>query len=63
MVLGYGSLYNHSENPNLIWTARIRSREIVFWARRDIECGEQLTHNYGWAAHLLTEFSCRDRSA
>lgn len=63
VVLGYGSLYNHSHNANLLWTARIRAREIVFWARRDIECDEQLTHHYGWAGHLLKAFSYLDRSA
>src|SRR5262245_55531222 len=25
VVLGYGSLYNHAQNPNLIWTARIQA--------------------------------------
>jgi len=63
VVLGYGSLYNHSNHPNLVWTARRRARQMVFWARRDIECDEQLTHDYGWAAHLLTGFSCLDHPA
>jgi SET domain-containing protein len=57
VVLGFGSLYNHAHNPNLYWTARIRALEMVFWARRDIECGEQLTHDYGWARHLLKRLS------
>jgi SET domain-containing protein len=53
MVLGYGSLYNHAQDPNLYWTARIRAMEMVFWARRDIEYGEHLTHDYGWSVRLL----------
>jgi hypothetical protein len=57
VVLGYGSLYNHADDPNVFWTARIQARELVFWARRDIECGEQLTHDYGWARRLLNGFA------
>jgi SET domain-containing protein len=62
VVLGYGSLYNHSPKPNLTWTARIQAREMVFWARRDIEPDEHLTHDYGWADHLVEGFCYLDRS-
>lgn len=57
VVLGYGSLYNHSPDPNVFFTARVKTGEIVFWARRDIECAEQITHDYGWAGHCLKGFS------
>jgi hypothetical protein len=57
VALGYGSLYNHSPDANLVWTARKWTRELVFWARRDIECDEQLTHDYGWADYLVRDFT------
>lgn len=48
LVLGYGSIYNHSNEPNV--QSRIISYEqrfIEFFALRDIEKGEQLCHDYG----------------
>ena len=48
LPLGYGSIYNHSDTANLDW--RIVSEEhniIHFFSIKDIEIGEELTHNYG----------------
>jgi len=44
IVLGYGSLYNHSYSPNIYWYDD--SLEKVFYALRDIEKGEELLYNY-----------------
>lgn len=44
IVLGYGSLYNHSYSPNVYWYDD--SLEKVFYALRDIEEGEELLYNY-----------------
>jgi SET domain-containing protein len=48
MTLGYGSVYNHSATPNMKWYAKRSTNEIVFYAIRDIEPGEELTHDYKW---------------
>ena len=48
LPLGYGSIYNHSDTANLDW--RIISEEhniLHFFSIKDIENGEELTHNYG----------------
>ena len=48
IALGYGSLYNHSPDPNARFTPRIATDEIVFRALRDIAEGEQILINYHW---------------
>ncbi|MEZ4668672.1 MAG: SET domain-containing protein [Anaerolineae bacterium] len=46
LVLGYGSLYNHSYAPNVYYVFNHRTKEIVFRALRRIEPGEELFMNY-----------------
>ena len=46
LVLGYGSLYNHSYSPNVYYVFNYRTKEIVFRALRRIEPGEELFMNY-----------------
>ena len=48
VALGYGSLYNHSTDPNARFTPRAATDDIVFRARRDIAEGEQIFVNYHW---------------
>jgi SET domain-containing protein len=48
LALGYGSLFNHSDDPNATFHRRIRKLAIVFRARRPIAKGEQITIDYGW---------------
>ena len=45
--LGYLSLYNHSETPNVTFEHRYDADEIAVHALRDIAAGEELTINYG----------------
>ncbi len=48
VVLGYGSLYNHSYQPNAEYYDSGRLTQ-VFTALRDIRKGEEITVNYnGW---------------
>jgi len=47
IALGFGSLYNHSDEPNVEWTDVPRDLVIVFHALRDIDAGEELTIDYG----------------
>ena len=51
LMLGYGGLYNHSDDPNAAyWTEADDAYSFV--ARRDIEAGEEITISYGedWLA-------------
>jgi len=48
LALGYGSLYNHSDQPNLTFKRNTKNQTITFSARRQIEPGEQLTISYDY---------------
>ena len=48
VALGYGSLYNHSPNPNAAFQPRISTQDIVFKALRAIAPDEQIFIDYGW---------------
>jgi SET domain-containing protein len=45
VVLGYGSLYNHSYHPNALYYGSGPQTQ-VFEAIRDIRAGEEITVNY-----------------
>ena len=47
VALGYGSLYNHSNNPNAFWTSSDSRRCFTFYATRDIKEGEEIFVWYG----------------
>jgi len=46
VVLGYGSLYNHSFAPNADWKQNFKEESMVYRALRDIKKGEEITVNY-----------------
>ena len=46
LVLGYGSIYNHADDPNLEFGRNIENQTVTFSALRKIERDEQLTINY-----------------
>ncbi len=46
LPLGYGSMYNHSSDPNIFYRMREPKNQIVFRALRDIAAGEELLSNY-----------------
>lgn len=48
ICLGYGSLYNHSYEPNCIYETYYEDEKMHFITRRDIAAGEELTVNYNW---------------
>ena len=50
LVLGYGSIYNHSDHPNLRYRADHSGQTMIFTATRDINHGEQLTVSYDQVA-------------
>lgn len=47
LVLGYGSLYRHSNEPNLDYAYNPKSRQMYFITSRPIKMNEELTINYG----------------
>ena len=48
IVLGYGSLYNHSYQPNARYERNFQHRVMEYIALRDIEAGEEVTINYNY---------------
>ena len=54
VALGFGSLYNHSFNPNAKYRQNLRELAIDFVALKEIKVGEEITVNYNGAADDLT---------
>lgn len=48
IVLGYGSLYNHSYTPNAKYSHDYKKRTFRVMALRRIEKGEEITFNYNY---------------
>ncbi|MFH0869900.1 MAG: SET domain-containing protein [archaeon] len=48
ICLGYGSLYNHSKEPNAKFYTDHGNSTILFKAEKDIRKGEEITHDYEW---------------
>lgn len=46
LVLGYGSIYNHSFEPNADWKQNFKSMTMVYRAIKPIKKGEEITVNY-----------------
>lgn len=50
VVLGYGSVYNHSYKPNAQYRFNFRTRTMVVRARKKIKSGSEIFFNYNfWA--------------
>lgn len=46
IALGYGSLYNHTTNPNAIYKIEPDEQTIIFTAQKNIEKDEEITVCY-----------------
>jgi hypothetical protein len=46
VALGYGSIFNHSFDPNAVFATDVLRGTITFRARRRIGDGEEITINY-----------------
>lgn len=46
VALGYGSIYNHSFEPNADWKQDFRSNSMTYRAIKTIKKGEEITVNY-----------------
>jgi SET domain-containing protein len=47
VALGYGSLYNHSDNANSFWISDLENRTFKFISNREIKKGEEIFVWYG----------------
>lgn len=47
IACGYGSLYNHSNNPNASWRSNIDTYCFEFYATKNIEPGQEIFVWYG----------------
>jgi len=47
LALGYGSLYNHSENANAYWVSDLENRTFKFISNREIKKDEEIFVWYG----------------
>jgi uncharacterized protein len=48
LVLGYGSLYNHSYTPNAQYVFNYKKKLMVYRAIKSIPKGEEITINYNY---------------
>jgi SET domain-containing protein len=46
IVLGYGSIFNHSDNPNADWITDTTKNKFIFFSRKEIQPGEEIFTNY-----------------
>ena len=46
LPLGFGSIYNHSKDPNIDWDIDVSERIVQFVAVKDIKVDEELLFNY-----------------
>jgi hypothetical protein len=46
VVLGLGSIYNHSFTPNADWKQNFRTTRMIYRAIKPIKKGEEITVNY-----------------
>ncbi len=46
LVLGYGSIYNHSRTPNARYLVDLQAGTLDVFSIKDIEAGEEITFNY-----------------
>ena len=56
IALGYGSLYNHSFEPNARYLANYEDDTLTFCSIRDIEPGEEITVNYNGLPDIQERF-------
>ena len=53
IVMGYGGVYNHSDNNNLEYYSDTVKGVMVYKASRDIKVGDELFVNYGQEYFLI----------
>ncbi len=46
LALGYGSLYNHSAQPNAVFEPDFKSQYIIFTSLKEIPAGQEILIDY-----------------
>lgn len=46
LMLGFGSIYNHSKTPNIFYKIKAKDKVVDFVALKNIKKDEELTFNY-----------------
>ena len=54
VVLGFGSIYNHSFKPNADWKQNFKNKTMVYTAIKPIKKGEEILINYNGEPDDLT---------
>tara|TARA_Y100000034_G_scaffold135510_1_gene207708 strand:+ start:3412 stop:3792 length:381 start_codon:yes stop_codon:yes gene_type:complete len=49
LLLGFGTLYNHNDSPNIISSLNLEKDVYIIKAIKDIESGEEICMKYGSA--------------
>jgi len=62
IVLGYGSLYNHSFEPNADWKQNFKTKTMVYRALKPIKKGEEILVNYNGEPDDMTPIDWSDWS-
>ncbi len=62
IALGFGSLYNHNENPNADYQMDFEGKNIIFSAMTAIKAGQEICINYNNGDLKQTELWFEDLS-
>lgn len=62
LPLGFGCVYNHSDEYNATWKQNTYRKTIEFIAVRDIEIGEEIFHKYGDENYWITKSKIKSLS-
>ena len=60
LPLGYGALYNHSNEPNASFVFCLQNSILVFNAKKAIKRGEEICIHYGSAWFANRDIQCKD---
>ena len=60
LPLGYGCIYNHSDNYNATWRQILDKKIIQFYAVKDIKKGEEVLHWYGNKKYWETKLKIKN---
>lgn len=57
LALGVGSLFNHSEEPNVDYVLNAKTGVITFTALESVKKGSQLFIGYGWDENFICKLA------
>lgn len=63
LALGFGSIYNHSENPNALFLPNYENKTIVFIALENISADQEIFTDYGYQPKSNTAIEKKIESA